>query len=24
MEGDEPKGGQWSFDEDNRKKVPKA
>ncbi|MEM0900006.1 MAG: cryptochrome/photolyase family protein [Pseudomonadota bacterium] len=23
MEGDEPKGGQWSFDEDNRKKVPK-
>ena len=24
MEGDQPKGGQWSFDEDNRKKVPKA
>lgn len=24
MEGDEPKGEQWSFDEDNRKKVPKA
>ncbi|MEL7272684.1 MAG: cryptochrome/photolyase family protein [Pseudomonadota bacterium] len=24
MEGDEPEGGQWSFDEDNRKKVPKA
>ncbi|MEM6727612.1 MAG: cryptochrome/photolyase family protein [Pseudomonadota bacterium] len=24
MEGDEPRGGQWSFDEDNRKKVPKA
>ncbi|MEM9580945.1 MAG: cryptochrome/photolyase family protein [Pseudomonadota bacterium] len=24
MEGDAPKGGQWSFDEDNRKKVPKA
>ncbi|MEM9910004.1 MAG: cryptochrome/photolyase family protein [Pseudomonadota bacterium] len=23
MEGDEPTGGQWSFDEDNRKKVPK-
>lgn len=23
MEGDDPKGGQWSFDEDNRKKVPK-
>lgn len=23
MEGDEPLGGQWSFDEDNRKKVPK-
>ena len=23
MEGDEPAGGQWSFDEDNRKKVPK-
>ncbi|MEO1617481.1 MAG: cryptochrome/photolyase family protein [Planctomycetota bacterium] len=23
MEGDEPVGGQWSFDEDNRKKVPK-
>jgi len=22
MEGDEPQGGQWSFDEDNRKKVP--
>ncbi len=24
MEGDQPTGGQWSFDEDNRKKVPKA
>ncbi|MES0862766.1 cryptochrome/photolyase family protein [Ruegeria sp. SCPT10] len=24
MEGDEPIGGQWSFDHDNRKKVPKA
>lgn len=24
MEGDAPKGGKWSFDEDNRKKVPKA
>ena len=24
MDGDQPKGGQWSFDEDNRKKVPKA
>ncbi|MEL7116062.1 MAG: cryptochrome/photolyase family protein, partial [Pseudomonadota bacterium] len=24
MEGDAPAGGQWSFDEDNRKKVPKA
>ncbi|MEM9584645.1 MAG: cryptochrome/photolyase family protein [Pseudomonadota bacterium] len=23
MEGDDPVGGQWSFDEDNRKKVPK-
>lgn len=23
MDGDEPAGGQWSFDEDNRKKVPK-
>ncbi|MEL7255890.1 MAG: cryptochrome/photolyase family protein [Pseudomonadota bacterium] len=23
MEGDDPQGGQWSFDEDNRKKVPK-
>ncbi len=23
MEGDEPRGGKWSFDEDNRKKVPK-
>jgi deoxyribodipyrimidine photolyase-related protein len=23
MDGDEPEGGQWSFDEDNRKKVPK-
>ncbi|MEO1797204.1 MAG: cryptochrome/photolyase family protein [Pseudomonadota bacterium] len=22
MDGDEPVGGQWSFDEDNRKKVP--
>ncbi|MEM9707259.1 MAG: cryptochrome/photolyase family protein [Pseudomonadota bacterium] len=24
MEGDKPAGGKWSFDEDNRKKVPKA
>ena len=24
MEGDAPQGGQWSFDEDNRKKVPKT
>lgn len=24
MEGDQPQGGQWSFDEENRKKVPKA
>ncbi len=24
MDGDSPAGGQWSFDEDNRKKVPKA
>ena len=24
MDGDEPEGGQWSFDEDNRKKVPKS
>ena len=23
MDGDEPVGGKWSFDEDNRKKVPK-
>ncbi|MEM1409477.1 MAG: cryptochrome/photolyase family protein, partial [Pseudomonadota bacterium] len=23
MDGDDPVGGQWSFDEDNRKKVPK-
>ncbi|MEO0548551.1 MAG: cryptochrome/photolyase family protein [Pseudomonadota bacterium] len=23
MEGDKPLGGQWSYDEDNRKKVPK-
>ncbi len=23
MDGDSPVGGQWSFDEDNRKKVPK-
>ncbi|WP_442508545.1 cryptochrome/photolyase family protein [Novipirellula sp. SH528] len=23
MEGDDPVGGQWSYDEDNRKKVPK-
>lgn len=23
MDGDEPQGGKWSFDEDNRKKVPK-
>lgn len=22
MEGDKPKGGKWSFDEDNRKKLP--
>ncbi|MEM1076543.1 MAG: cryptochrome/photolyase family protein [Pseudomonadota bacterium] len=22
MEGDQPRGGQWSFDEDSRKKVP--
>lgn len=22
MEGDEPEGGKWSFDEDNRKKLP--
>ncbi len=24
MDGDEPVGGQWSFDEDNRKKLPKG
>ncbi len=24
MNGDQPVGGQWSYDEDNRKKVPKA
>ncbi len=24
MEGDEPVGGRWSFDEDNRHKVPKS
>ena len=24
MDGDEPEGERWSFDEDNRKKVPKA
>ncbi|MEE2879381.1 MAG: cryptochrome/photolyase family protein [Pseudomonadota bacterium] len=24
MDGDQPAGGQWSFDEDNRKKVPKS
>ncbi|WP_170332132.1 cryptochrome/photolyase family protein [Ruegeria arenilitoris] len=24
MEGDQPTGGRWSFDEDNRKKIPKA
>ena len=24
MEADQPAGGKWSFDEDNRKKVPKA
>ncbi|MEM6660629.1 MAG: cryptochrome/photolyase family protein [Pseudomonadota bacterium] len=24
VDGDDPVGGQWSFDEDNRKKVPKA
>lgn len=23
MDGDEPRGGKWSFDEENRKKVPK-
>ncbi|TWU31327.1 cryptochrome/photolyase family protein [Novipirellula artificiosorum] len=23
MDGDEPRGGQWSFDEENRKKLPK-
>jgi deoxyribodipyrimidine photolyase-related protein len=23
MEGDQPEGGQWSYDEENRKKVPK-
>ena len=24
MDGDQPVGGKWSFDEDNRKKLPKA
>ena len=24
MDGDEPEGGKWSFDEDNRKKLPKS
>ncbi|MAD19335.1 MAG: cryptochrome/photolyase family protein [Planctomycetaceae bacterium] len=24
MDGEEPEGGRWSFDEDNRKKIPKA
>ena len=24
LEGDEPVGGKWSFDEDNRKKLPKS
>lgn len=24
MDGDQPAGGRWSFDEDNRKKLPKA
>ncbi|RIJ32410.1 cryptochrome/photolyase family protein [Henriciella mobilis] len=24
MDGDKPAGGQWSFDEDNRRKVPKS
>jgi deoxyribodipyrimidine photolyase-related protein len=24
MDGDQPMGGRWSFDDDNRKKVPKA
>lgn len=24
MEGDAPRGGQWSYDEENRKKVPKS
>ena len=24
MEGEKPKGGKWSFDDDNRKKLPKA
>ena len=24
MDGDEPRGGKWSFDEDNRKKIPKS
>ncbi|MEM9810466.1 MAG: cryptochrome/photolyase family protein, partial [Pseudomonadota bacterium] len=24
MEGDEPVGGQWNFDQDNRKKLPKG
>ena len=23
MDGDEPVGGKWSFDEENRKKIPK-
>lgn len=24
MDGDQPRGGKWSFDEDNRKKIPKT
>ena len=24
MDGDEPEGGRWSYDEDNRKKIPRA
>ena len=24
MEGQKPKGGKWSFDDDNRKKLPKG
>ena len=23
MDGDQPLGGKWSYDEDNRKKIPK-